>query len=305
MRVSLVKQLLPAILALSLFGAASAKAEDWRVQHPELNIGVITEENQSDMLGRWQPVADYLGKTLGVKVTIRPASDYAGVIEAMKAKKVDLAWYGPASYSKAWIVTNGQVEPLVTHTDLEGNVGYHSVMVVIKDSPYKSVADLKGKKLALADPNSTSGHQAPRFFLNKDGIDIDKHFASATFSGSHENSIIGLVNGTFDAAVTWWNSDAFCNYGRMASKGMIPPDCVRIIWKSPLLPNEPWTVPTWLPAEMRADIKQALLDMPAKDPQTFTKLFDGKSKTLVPVTHKDYEPVVEMIQENLKQRKAS
>lgn len=305
MRMSLWSRLLLAVMALSVFTASAARAEDWRKQHPELNIGVITEENQSDMLGRWQPVADYLSKTLGVKVTIRPASDYAGVIEAMKAKKIELAWYGPASYSKAWIVTNGQVDPLVTHTDAEGNVGYHSVMVVLKDSPYKTVQDLKGKKLALADPNSTSGHQAPRFFLGKEGIDLDKFFASATFSGSHENSVIGLVNGTFDAAVTWWNSDAYSNFSRMASKGMIKPDAVRIIWKSPLLPNEPWTMPSWLPEGMRADVKAALLDMPTKAPEAFNKLFDGKSKKLVPVTHKDYEPVVQMIQENLKQRQGS
>ena len=154
-------RLLLAVLALSVCVANAARAEDWRKQFPELNIGVITEENQSDMLGRWKNVADYLAKSLGVKVTIRPASDYAGVIEAMKAKKIELAWYGPASYAKAWLVTNGQVVPLVTHTDKDGNVGYRSVMVVKKDSPYMSLSDVKGKTIALADPNSTSGNQAP------------------------------------------------------------------------------------------------------------------------------------------------
>lgn len=305
MRVSYWGRLLLAVLTLTLFTASAARAEDWRKQYPELNIGVITEENQSDMLGRWKNVAEYLSSALGVKVTIRPASDYAGVIEAMKAKKVELAWYGPASYSKAWLVTNGQIVPLVTHTDKDGNVGYHSVMVVKKDSPYKSVEDLKGKKIALADPNSTSGNQAPRFFLGKEGIDVDKYFGSATFSGSHENSLISLMNDTFDTAVTWWNSDEFSNIARMQSKGLIPPDSTRIIWKSPLLPNEPWAMPTWLPSQMRDDVKKALLEMPTKAPEVFAKLFDGKSKTMVAVKHEDYVPVVEMIKFNMEQRKGS
>lgn len=285
--------------------AGQARAEDWRKQYPELNLGVITSENQADRMDRWQHVADYLSQALGVKVTVRQASDYAGVIEAMKAKKVELGYFGPASYAKAWIVTGGKVEPLVSHTDQEGNTGYYSALVVKKDSPFASVQDLKGKNLALADPNSTSGHQAPRYFLGKQGIDIDKFFASATFSGSHENSVIGLMNGTFDAAVTWWNSETFSNITRMANKGMIAPDAVRVVWKSPLLPENPWAMPTWLPEQMRADVKKALLEMPAKSPEAFTRLFDGKSQKFVPVSHSDYEPIVRMIQENLKQREAS
>ena len=305
MRMSLWGWLLLAVMGLSMFTASAARAEDWRKQFSEINIGVITEENQSDMLNRWQPVADYLGKTLGVKVTIRPATSYAGVIEAMKAKKIQMAWFGPASYAEAWIVTGGKLDPLVTATDNEGNVGYHSVLVVLKDSPYKSIEDLKGKKLALADPNSTSGCQAPTYFLREKGIDINKFFASATFSGSHENSVIGLINGTYDAAVTWWNSETYSNFARMASKGMIPKDAVRIIWKSPLLPNEPWTMPTWLPEQMRGDMKQALLAMPDKAHEVFDKLFTGSALKLVPVTTKDYEPIVKMVQDNQKHRKES
>jgi len=303
-RSRLIAGMLAALVCL-LAQAVTAQAADWRDQYKEISLGVITEENQSDQLTRWKPVADYLEKALGIKVSVKPASDYAGVIEAMKAKKIELAWFGPASYAKAWIVTQGQVVPLVTHTDAQGVVGYHSVLVVKKDSPYQTLEDLKGKKLALADPNSTSGHQAPRYFLNEQGIDIDKYFASATFSGSHENSLIGLMNGTFDAAVTWWNSDEFSNISRMASKGMIPQDSTRILWKSPTLPNEPWTMPAWLPEQMRQDVKQALLDMPAKAPDVFNKLFDGKSKEMVATSHADYEPIVRMINANLEQRKGS
>jgi len=304
MRATLFR-LFAAMLVLCVLSPSLVKAEDWRKKYPEIRIGVTAGENQTDMLGRWKRVADYLSKELGVKVIVRPASDYAGVIEAMKAKQLELAWYGPASFAKAWLITGGQIVPLVTHTGAEGAVGFCSVIAVKSDSPYKSVQDLKGKKLALADPNSTSGNQAPRYFLGEQGINVDTFFGSATFSGSHENSIMGLTNGTFDAAATSWYSDEFSHITRMESKGMIPQHSTRILWKSPLLPNDPWAMPAWLPEEMRGEVKKALLAMPAKAPDVLANLFEGKAKSMVEVKMDDYAPVVDMIKANLEQRKGS
>jgi phosphonate transport system substrate-binding protein len=278
-------------------------AEEWQESHPKIVMGIITSENESDRVERWKPVREYLAKELGVEVTERLATDYAGVIEGVKAKKVDLAYFGPASFSRAWLVTNHQVEPLVSKLNRDGGFGYHSVIVVKKDSPYKKIQDLEGKKFAFADPNSTSGHQAPRFFLHKQGIDVDTFFGKTEFSGSHENSIVALLNGTFDAAATWWNGPTDNNPTRMEQKGMIKPGQWRIIWKSSLLPNDPWTMPTWLPQEMREDVKQAIMQMPKKDPDTFEKWVGKESKGFRTVSVDDYEPIIEMIQANMKERR--
>ena len=149
---------------------AGAHAADWRAKYPELTLGVITSENESDRLQRYKPVRAYLENALNVKIKWRAATDYAGIIEGVKAGKIEVARFGPASYAKAWIVTKGEVVPLVGELDNNGNFGYFAVMVVRKDSPYKTIDDLKGKKLAFADPNSTSGHQAPRYFLTEAGL---------------------------------------------------------------------------------------------------------------------------------------
>jgi phosphonate transport system substrate-binding protein len=223
----------------------------------------------------------------------------------VKAKKIELAYFGPASYSQAWLVTNGQVEPIVEDLDEKGNKGYFSVILVKTDSPYKTVADLKGKKFAFADPNSTSGHQAPRFFLTEQGFDPDTFFGSTVFSGSHENSVIALLNGTVDGCATWWNSDTFNNPLRMEGKGMIKPGQYRVIWQSPKLPSDPWAMPTWLPAEMRRDVKAALMAMPKEDPAAFKVLDSGSGPGFVEGEQVDYEPVIKMIKANQRQRKAS
>lgn len=291
--------------AMTFAVAGSAVAGSWQAKYPTLTLGVITSENESDRLQRYKPVRDYLEKKLGVKVKWRSATDYAGIIEGVKAKKIELAYFGPASYSKAWLVTKGQVTPVVGALDKKGNFGYNAVVVVKKDSPFKTIDDLKGKRFGFADPNSTSGHQAPRYFLTEAKYDPDTFFGSTTFSGSHENSIMGLMNGTFDGVATWYRSPERSNMSRMAGKGMIKDDNWRVIWKSPKLPSSPWTVPVWLPEDMKKDLKNALMQMKDESPEAWKGLTDGKSAGYQEVTHKDYEAIVRMIKHNLRNRKSS
>src|SRR5262244_1312581 len=97
---------------LALAGAAHAQA--WKSQYPELVFAVVPAENASGVTERFQPWIEYLGKTLGVKVTLRIANDYAAVIEAQKAGNIQIAYYGPASLARALKVTSGGVEPFVT-----------------------------------------------------------------------------------------------------------------------------------------------------------------------------------------------
>jgi phosphonate transport system substrate-binding protein len=297
-----------ALIALAMFGVLgrpgdTVAADDWRKAHPKITMGIITSENEADRVKRWAPIRQYLSKGLGVPVEERLAIDYAGVIEAMRAKKIELAYFGPASFSQAWIVTDGQVEPLVSRLNKDGSFGYHSVVVVKANSPYKTIEDLRGKKLAFADPNSTSGHQAPRYFLTEAGFDPDKFFGQTAFSGSHENSVIALLNGTFDAAATWWHSEQDNNFARMEEKKMIPPGQVRMIWKSPNLPDSPWSMPLWLPAEMRSDVRELVMRMPQDGKEAFQLLVSNNSAGFKRVTLEDYQPIIRMIKHNLEQRK--
>ncbi|MCG8508663.1 MAG: phosphonate ABC transporter substrate-binding protein [Rhodospirillales bacterium] len=299
------KTAITAAAIAAVTAVSQAQAGDWQKQYPTLTLGVITSENEADRIMRYQPVRDYFERTLGVEIKWRTATDYAGIVEGVKAGKIEIARFGPASYAKAWMVTKGAVEPLVGELDNRGIFGYHAVVVVKTDSPYKSIDDLKGRKLAFADPNSTSGHQAPRYFLGEAGYDADKHFGETGFSGSHENSVMALLNGTFDAAATWWRNEEYSNPLRMEMKGMIEPGQWRIVWKSPKLPSSPWAMSTKLPDDMRRDVQKALLDMKDTDPKAWTSLTMDKASGFRAVTHEDYEGVVRMIKHNLQKRRDS
>ncbi len=278
----------------------SAAPDNWRKKYPTLVVSAITGENEADRVVRYKPLIAYLTKELGVKVEFYVVSDYAGVIEGMKAKKIQFAALGPMSYAQAYKVTGGNVEPSFTSVTLDGESGYHSVVVVKASSPYQTLDDLKGKSFAFADPNSTSGYLFPSFYLKKMGKNPETFFGKTGFSGSHENGVIAIMNGTYDAAATHWANENSGNLARMIKKNMIKAGDVRVIWTSPLIPNSPWTILKDLPEQMKDDVKKAFLEYQVKDPDGFQKLTDGQVLKYIPTTHDRYLDIIEINEQNMK-----
>ena len=115
--------------------------------------------------------------------------------------------------------------------------------------------------------------------------------------------MLAVLDGTYDAAATWWRDEQRSNFARMAEKDMIPEGAVRVIWQSPRLPASPWTVHGDLPQDLRADVRQALLDMRTADPNAWENLTDGQVGEYIEVDHEVYEPIVRMIQFNQRERR--
>lgn len=273
---------------------AIVRAQAWKSAYPELVFAVIPAENASGVLNRWTPFTEYLTKRLGTKVTLRIANDYAAIIEGQRAGNIHIASYGPAAFARA-LKTGAPVEAFAIEVNLDGSKGYHSVFYVKKDSPYQKIEDLKGRNLGLVDPNSTSGNNVPRFVMNKMGINPEQFFGRVVYTGSHENAVIALGQGTVDVAANWWNDEQESNLLRMARKDMVKAEDFRIIFKSEQIVNSPMAYLTTLPAELRAAIRSAVLELPEKEPAVFERITDGKAKPWAPVDNKAYDPVVELI----------
>ena len=288
--------------AAALAFSASASAEDWKAKYPEITFAVIPAENASGVTERYAPFVEYLSKELGTKVTLRVANDYAAVIEGQRAGNIHIGYYGPASFSRARL-TGVKTDAFVIDVNSDGSKGYYSVFYVLAKSPYQKLDDLKGKNLGLVDPNSTSGNNMPRFKMNQMGVDPDKFFSQVVFTGSHENAVLALAQGTVDVAANWWNADDDSNLTRMLNKNMIKnadgtpmkKEDFRIIVKSDLIINSPTAYLSDLPDDMKAAIKQAFLDAAQKDPEAFKKLSDGKNKPWEPIANEDYNKTIELI----------
>lgn len=286
-------------MTLALAGAAILPATgfaqaDWRARYPELVVAVVPSENASGVTERYAPFNAYLAHALGVKVTMRIASDYAAAIEGQRAGNIHIVSYGPSSYVRAWTVTKGGVEPFVTSINADGSVGYYSVAYVRANDPAEKLEDMKGRNLGLVDPNSTSGNNVPRYAMSKMGIEPASYFSKVVYTGSHENAVLALKGNTVDVAFNWWNSETDSNFTRMVKKGMAKAEDVRIIFRSPLIAGSPFAYLTNLPQPLKDAIREAFMDAPKADKAAFDRLSDGKDLGFKAVTHADYQTIVEL-----------
>ncbi|MEY9106859.1 phosphonate transport system substrate-binding protein [Bradyrhizobium yuanmingense] len=288
--------------AAALAFTATASAEDWRKKYPEITLAVVPAENASGVTERFTPFINYLSKELGTKVTLRVANDYAAVIEGQRAGNIHIGYYGPAAFARARL-TGVKTDAFAIEVNADGSKGYYSVFYVLAKSPYQKIEDLKGKNLGLVDPNSTSGNNMPRFKLNQVGVDPEAYFSKVVFTGSHENAVLALAQGTVDVAANWWNADDDSNLTRMLNKGMVKSadgtpmkkEDFRIVVKSDMIINSPVAYLSDLPDDMKAAIRKAFLEAAQKDAEAFKKLSDGKNKPWDPVTNEDYNKTIDLI----------
>jgi phosphonate transport system substrate-binding protein len=290
-----------------LFGAASlvalmigaAQAQEIK----EFRVGILGGENEADRLRNYQCLADQLKATLGVeKVSLFPAADYDGVIQGLLGGTLDYAELGASGYAKIYLENKDAVEPVLTTVQTDGSTGYYSIMVARADSGIKTLADLKGKKLGFADPDSTSGYLIPMVTLPKDlgGSPVKDYFGSTGFGGGHEQLVLEVLKGTFDAGTTFGSGvgefkDGYTsgNLRKMVEKGILKMDDLVEIWKSPLIPNGPIVINTKLPADVKAKVVDYLTKLPETDAACFSAVEGGDFKGFTPVTPQFYQPIID------------
>lgn len=290
-----------------LFGAASfvaimigaAQAEDLK----EFRIGILGGENEADRLRNFQCMVDKLPSVLGVeKVSLFPAADYDGVVQGLLGGTLDYAELGASGYAKIYLENKDAVEPILTTVQTDGSTGYYSIMVARADSGIKTLADMKGKKLGFADPDSTSGYLVPVATLPKDlgGTPVKDYFGSTGFGGGHEQLVLEVLKGTFDAGTTWGSGvgdfkDGYTsgNLHKMVEKGILKMDDLVELWKSPLIPNGPIVVRTSMDADIKAKFKDFMMKLPETDLACFSAIQGGDFKSFTEVTPAFYQPIID------------
>ncbi|MDQ1214410.1 phosphonate ABC transporter substrate-binding protein [Pantoea anthophila] len=280
----------------------------------QLNLGIMGGQNATQQIGDNQCVKTFFDKELGVDTRLRNASDYSGVIQGLLGGKIDMVLsMSPASFASVYLQDPKAVEVVgIVVDDKDQSRGYHSVVIVKADSPYKKLEDLKGKSFGMADPDSTSGFLMPnQAFKKMFGGSVDDQynhtFSSVTFSGGHEQDILGVLNNQFDGAVTWsslvgdynsgYTSGAFGRLIRMDHPDLMKQ--IRIIWQSPLIPNGPVLVSNKLPADFKAKVVAAIKKLDKDDHDCFVKAVGGKQH-IGPATVADYQNIIDMKRDLMK-----
>jgi phosphonate transport system substrate-binding protein len=229
----------------------------------EISFGIISTDAAAAQRDRWEPFFRDMEKKTGLTVKSFYASDYAGVIEAMRFNKVQVAWYGNKAAMEAVDRANGEIFAQLMYAD--GTYGYHALLITHKDSPYKSLDDVfaNGKNInfGIGDPNSTSGFLVPTYYVfSQRKVDPRQVFKTVR-NGSHGANIQAVLAKQLDVATN--NTE---DYGRLEATKPDQASQIRVIWKSPLIPSDPFVWRKDLDSASKEKIRNFVLNYAKTDP---------------------------------------
>jgi len=244
-----------AAVALS---ASIAHAED-------LNFGIISTDSSAVLKQRWQPFIDDMSRETGLNVKPFFATDYAGIIEAMRFNKVQLGYFGNASAMEAVDRSQGEVFAKIQYANGAG--GYKSVLITNVNSRFKTLDDVfrntKDVNLGWGDPNSTSGTLIPGYYLfAKHGVQVNATSFKTVLPSSHEANLLAVVNNKIDVATN--------NTEQLETLQKAHPDKfaqVRVLWTSPLIPSDPLVWRKDLPAATKEKLRKFFYNYAKTDPK--------------------------------------
>ncbi len=204
--------------------------------------------------GAFSDFLAHLAKVTGRRVRWYAAESYAAQVEALRSGRLHIA--GVASGATPYAVNLGGFVPLVTMQKTDGSTGYTLQLVVRADSPIRSPADLKGRKVAHVSPSSNSGDTAPRVLFASQGVVADKDY-TVVYSGKHDNSILGVLHGDYDAAPVASNVVVL-----MRDRGLFKADALRVVYESRPFPGAAFGIAHNLAPELQAKIAEAFTSYP-------------------------------------------
>jgi phosphonate transport system substrate-binding protein len=246
-------------------GSAAMDKAGWPAK---LRLGVLPTEGGRDSKARFEALAMHLENELGVPIEVQSATDYNGVITAMQNKHIEMAYFGPKSYTEAAEIAGA--EAVVCELDEDKNPGYHGILISKKGSGIDQLDDIKGKTFCFTDPNSTSGCLVPSVLFYRDmKIKPEEHFKEVSFSGSHGASMLMVKNGRVEVAAT---NDIDMN--RMIEKGALKKDDFTILWTSELIPGAPMCIRKDMPESLKKAFTVAMLKV-NEMPDLIAKLANG------------------------------
>lgn len=252
------------LVAAALLSMWAAPGAAGGVKPERLIVGFAPWENPGEIHKVADQVTRLLSKELKMKVESRVATDYSGVVEAMRSGRVHMAFFPPAAYVLAEQKANARV---ILKSQFKGKSAYYAAIITRKDSGIASLKDLKGKTFAFVDPSSTSGSIYPRVILMNAGIKPERDFRQVINAGGHDSVVLAVFNKRVDAGACYAN-DPEAKQAAWTSKtdgspGVLPKaadqDQIKILAMSQPIPADNIAVRNDLDPELTKRIKAFFL----------------------------------------------
>lgn len=243
--------------------------------------------------GVWKEFLEHMEKVTGKRVQFFPVQSNAAQLEAMRSGRLHVTGFNTGSNPIAVNVC-GFVPFAMMAKKEDGSFGYEMEIIVPADSPIQSGEDLKGKTVAFTSPTSNSGSKAPQVLLKKEfGLVLDENY-SAVYSGKHDNSILGVANGDYEAAAI-----ANSVLTRMVAREVVDPKSIRTIYKSPSFPTTGYGHAYNLHPELAAKVREAFFTFNWEGTGLEKEFGAQGENSFIPITYKEHWAVVRTIDEAL------
>ena len=257
-------------------GAALAADADPGV----LRVALLPDENAATIIKDNEPLKAYLEKTLNKDIELVVTTDYSSMIEAMRFGRLELAYFGPLSYTLA--KSKSDIEAFAARMK-GGETTYQAVVIGNIEQGIAKIKDAAGKDVAYGDTASTSSHLIPKSMLRAQGLtegaDYREHF-----TGAHDAVALAVQKG--NAAVGGLSKPIFES---LVERDIISLDKVRVLAESEPFPQYPWTMRSDLDPRLKDEIRTAFYAL--KD-SSILKPF--KAEGFAPIDDKDYDVVREL-----------
>lgn len=253
-----------------------------------LRMALIPKSRPQQQHQTLAPLLRALEQQTQRRVELTLPSSYSAVVEGLLGGTVDVAELGPASYALL-MARAPAIDVFAALSSADGSAPgqparYHALLLTRSDSGLESVAQLKGKRLSLTDPVSTSGALLPRAAIQQlTGQPLEAHFGQISYAGSHDRALDSLRKGLVDAA--------FVSSTRLAEavrRGHLQVGEVQELWRSPAVPTNPYVLRKRLCAPLQAGVRQAFLQPTAGHQAMYRQLGTGP---FVPASESDYQAV--------------
>ncbi|MBN2645115.1 MAG: phosphate/phosphite/phosphonate ABC transporter substrate-binding protein [Desulfuromonadaceae bacterium] len=281
--------LLSLLWALLLWLPVARPLQAEPIPNAPLTFSLVPEKNIEQQIRNLQPLLDLLEQKLQRPVRVIRAHSYQAVIEGLLAHNLDLAILGPASYARARLRDPG-IEPFASFSQKKGLTTpegsyYQSILFSLKARQIASVQQLKGRKIALTDPASTSGCLIPNMEFTQviDGTPLPAFFGTLIYTGAHDRSIQAVLDGRADAAFV-----ASTHLDQAIGDGKIAAEQIALLWRSRPIHYDPFVFASHVPPALRQQIRAILLTPRPELAALFEQMpFTG----IEPVQDSDYAPI--------------
>lgn len=255
-----------------------------------LTIGLTPEQNIFKQIERYTPLAEYLFMKTGLKIKLKVLTRYGNLIDNFKSMGMDGAFFGSFTYALAHAKIG--VEALARPEDSNGLSTYHGLIFVRKDSQIGGITDMRGKRFAFVDRATTAGFILPLAYFKEHGLkDYKAYFKEVYFTGTHEDAIYDVLNRRADIGAA--KNTVFT---RLAGADERLRRELKILKRSPDVPENSLALRKNLDASTRTAIQEALLDM-HNNPAGQSVLKKFGAQRFIKTTARDYDPVFRYVRE--------